>query len=238
MAEGVAVVAVVAAVATMPLAALAVGRALVVAVAPRPARAASVLQGRSSYSEVPAVDVAPLLRHLRRPALLSTLPAARLPHLLSPAWEACAAAVVAWPLVMPSTVRQWRLFLPSIVVRRLMAHSMIQRRSRQVFTPVLRSPRIGFARRVALLLTTTRVMPVLFLPSTSMTMMARHRCCLPAPYQTTCVNGCGPSVVTALARGGSAPLGVTPATGVALSGGAGSTTSARGLPVTALADPA
>lgn len=85
MAEGVAVVAVVAAVATMPLAALAVGRALVVAVAPRPARAASVLQGRSSYSEVLAVDVALLLRHPRRLAPSLTLPATRLPLLLSPA---------------------------------------------------------------------------------------------------------------------------------------------------------
>ena len=84
VAEGVAVVAVVAAVATMPLAALAVGRALVVAVAPRPARAASVLQGRSSCSEVLAVDVAPLLR-LRGGLAPVDSSSARLPLLLSPA---------------------------------------------------------------------------------------------------------------------------------------------------------
>ena len=85
VAEGVAVVAVVAAVATMPPAALAVGRALVAAVAPRLARAASVLLDRSSYSEALAVDAAPLLRRLRRLAPSLTLPATRLPHLLSPA---------------------------------------------------------------------------------------------------------------------------------------------------------
>ena len=51
------------------------GRVLVAVEAPRPTRAADALPGRSPCSEVPAGDVAPLLRLLQRSVLPLTMTA-------------------------------------------------------------------------------------------------------------------------------------------------------------------